>query len=129
MTIHHVGIAVSDRAAAERAFYAPVLGALGFERQAGEGPVAVWRHPQSGVAVHLLQGAVPVHAPDDPRAPVDHTAFRAPDRAAVDRIHADLQARGAQVLGEPRAIPQFGPTYYALFVRDPDGRLVEIVHD
>lgn len=128
MTIHHVGIAVSDRDGAERAFYAPLLGGLGYARQASHGPVTVWRH-RPGHAVHLLEGEVVVHRSDDVRAPVDHPAFRADSRATIDRIHRDLVRLGTEIVGPPREIPQFGPGCYAMFVRDPEGRLVELVHD
>lgn len=129
MSIHHVAITVSDPERAEAAFYRCVLAALGFVRQDGAGPVTIWRNPANDVSVHMLGAAdVHVHKPADPRAAVDHTAFRAASRAVVDRIHAELGAIGAETFGPPRELPQFGPTYYALFARDPDGRLVEFVH-
>lgn len=57
-----------------------------------------------------------------------HVAFTAPDRAAVDRVHAEAVAAGAEVLHAPREWPEYHPTYYAVFVRDPDGNNVEAVH-
>lgn len=129
MSIHHVAITVSDPERAEAAFYRCVLAALGFVRQGRTGAVTIWRDPASDVAVHMLAAAeVHVHKPADPRAAVDHTAFRAASRAVIDRIHAELSAIGAEIFGPPRELPQFGPTHYALFARDPDGRLVELVH-
>ncbi|MBN8944126.1 MAG: VOC family protein [Rhizobiales bacterium] len=129
MSIHHVAITVSDPERAEAAFYRCVLAALGFVRQDGTGPATIWRNPASDVAVHMLGVTdMHVHKPADPRAAVDHTAFRAASRGVIDQIHAALAALGAEILGPPRELPQFGPTYYALFARDPDGRLVELVH-
>jgi catechol 2,3-dioxygenase-like lactoylglutathione lyase family enzyme len=56
-----------------------------------------------------------------------HIAFAAVDRACVDAFFAAATAAGAQVLHEPRVWPQYHPTYYGAFVRDPDGNNVEAV--
>jgi len=59
-----------------------------------------------------------------------HIAFTATDRAAVDAFHAAAAAHGAEVLHAPRLWPEYHPTYFAAFVRDPDGNNVEAVcHD
>ncbi len=57
-----------------------------------------------------------------------HVAFRAPDRAAVDAVHAAAAAAGAEILHAPREWPEYHPGYYAVFLRDPDGHNVEAVH-
>ena len=57
-----------------------------------------------------------------------HLALRAPDRAAVDAVHAAAVAAGAQVLHPPRVWPEYHPGYYGVFLRDPDGNNVEAVH-
>ncbi len=56
-----------------------------------------------------------------------HIAFAATDRAAVRAFHVAAVARGSDVLHEPRVWPEYHPTYYAVFVRDPDGNNVEAV--
>jgi catechol 2,3-dioxygenase-like lactoylglutathione lyase family enzyme len=56
-----------------------------------------------------------------------HIAFRAPDRAAVRAFVEAARATGAEVLHEPRIWPEYHPTYYGGFVRDPDGNNVEAV--
>jgi catechol 2,3-dioxygenase-like lactoylglutathione lyase family enzyme len=56
-----------------------------------------------------------------------HIAFTAPDRAAVQAFFDAAVARGAEVLHEPRVWPEYHPTYYGAFVRDPDGNNVEAV--
>ncbi len=56
-----------------------------------------------------------------------HFAFAAPDRAAVHAFHEAALAAGAEVLHEPRLWTEYTPTYYAVFVRDPDGNNVEAV--
>src|SRR5690348_12219528 len=56
-----------------------------------------------------------------------HIAFAAPDRAAVDAFFEAAVSLGAEVLHAPRVWPEYHPTYYGAFVRDPDGNNVEAV--
>jgi len=58
--------------------------------------------------------------------PVDnpHYAFRAPDRATV-RICCELGGNLNALDREPALAPHVHPNYYAGYLRDPDGRLVE----
>jgi len=56
-----------------------------------------------------------------------HLAFRAADRAAVRAFVEAARATGAEVLHEPRVWEEYHPSYYAGFVRDPDGNNVEAV--
>jgi catechol 2,3-dioxygenase-like lactoylglutathione lyase family enzyme len=56
-----------------------------------------------------------------------HLAFGAPDRAAVLAFFDAAVEAGAEVLHEPRLWPEYHPTYYGAFVRDPDGNNVEAV--
>jgi catechol 2,3-dioxygenase-like lactoylglutathione lyase family enzyme len=56
-----------------------------------------------------------------------HIAFRGPDRASVRAFFETAVARGATVLHEPREWPEYHPSYYGAFVRDPDGNNVEAV--
>ena len=52
----------------------------------------------------------------------------APDRAAVDAVHAAAVGEGIEVLHAPREFPEYHPGYYGVFLRDPDGHNVEAVH-
>ena len=56
-----------------------------------------------------------------------HIAFAAPDRAAVLAFFDAAVAAGAEVLHQPRLWPEYHPSYFAAFVRDPDGNNVEAV--
>jgi catechol 2,3-dioxygenase-like lactoylglutathione lyase family enzyme len=56
-----------------------------------------------------------------------HLAFAAPDRAAVRAFFLAAVRSGAEVLHEPRLWPEYHPSYYGAFVRDPDGNNVEAV--
>jgi catechol 2,3-dioxygenase-like lactoylglutathione lyase family enzyme len=54
-------------------------------------------------------------------------AFAAANRAAVRAFFDTAVGQGATVLHEPRVWPEYHPTYYGAFVRDPDGNNVEAV--
>ncbi len=56
-----------------------------------------------------------------------HIAFTAADRAAVHAFFDAALSIGAEPLHEPQLWPQYHPTYYGAFVRDPDGNNVEAV--
>ncbi|MCG5468725.1 VOC family protein [Micromonospora sp. LAH09] len=56
-----------------------------------------------------------------------HVAFTADDRATVQAFHDAAVKAGAEVLHAPRVWPEYHPTYFAAFVRDPDGNNVEAV--
>ena len=56
-----------------------------------------------------------------------HIAFEAPDRQRVRAFFEAAQAVGAEVLHGPRLWPEYHPSYYGAFVRDPDGNNIEAV--
>jgi catechol 2,3-dioxygenase-like lactoylglutathione lyase family enzyme len=63
-------------------------------------------------------------------AGVNHVAFRAASRAAVDRfVQEFLDARGIPALyGGPREYPEYRPGYYAVFFEDPDRLKLELAY-
>ena len=115
--LDHVGLAVSDLAAA-RAFYAAALEPLGFGVvMEFPGVIALGLPQQPELWMH--QGA--------PSAPI-HIAFHAADRERVDAFHAAAMAAGGTDNGAPGVRPQYHPGYYGAYVLDPDGNNVEAVH-
>jgi catechol 2,3-dioxygenase-like lactoylglutathione lyase family enzyme len=56
-----------------------------------------------------------------------HFAFVAPDRATVSAFFEAATGLGAEVLHRPRVWPEYHASYFAAFVRDPDGNNVEAV--
>src|SRR4051812_17171452 len=114
---HHVQIAVSDFAASLR-FWKAALEPLGLVAQhvdeaaksAGFGPPG---------APKLWIG---VGSPS--KGPV-HLALEAKDASAVKQFHAAALAAGGRDHGAPGPRPDYGPTYWAAFVIDPDGNNVE----
>jgi catechol 2,3-dioxygenase-like lactoylglutathione lyase family enzyme len=122
--IDHLGLQVRD-VKASLDFYLRVFAPIGMREMlrfphnddivvglAGpEGPPDFWLSPPTGTETREL-----------------HIAFRAPDRDAVDAVHAAAVAAGADVLHAPREWPEYHPGYYGVFLRDLDGHNVEAVH-
>ena len=65
-------------------------------------------------------------APGEPSTNV-HFAFAAGSRDLVDSSWAAGRDGGHEIDRAPALMPQIHAHYYAGFLRDPDGRLVEIV--
>jgi catechol 2,3-dioxygenase-like lactoylglutathione lyase family enzyme len=62
----------------------------------------------------------------DPGGRQTHLALRVEDEATVQRGYEFAAARGAEILHEPRLWPEYGPDYYAVFIRDPAGNNLEL---
>jgi catechol 2,3-dioxygenase-like lactoylglutathione lyase family enzyme len=115
---NHIGLKVKDIDASVR-FYQAALAGLGHvlcsrdDSGAGFGPSgapALWLYPAKGATG---SGA--------------HVAFDAKNQAAVDRFHAGGLKAGGHDNGKPGLRADYGPTYYAAFLIDPDGNNVEAV--
>lgn len=110
-----------DRA---RRFYDPVMAALGLARRAtepdeigyaapGDARCRLWvTRPYDRKAATVGNGSMP--------------AFIAATRAAVDAFHAAAVANGGTDEGAPGLRPH-GPSFYATYVRDPDGNKLSAV--
>ncbi|SRR5579871_675301 len=122
--LDHLGLQVRD-VTASLEFYLRAFAPVGMRE-------AMWFPDGDGIVVGL---SGPDGVPDFWLSPARraetrelHVAFRAPDRAAVDAVHAAAAAAGAEILHAPREWPEYHPGYYAVFLRDPDGHNVEAVH-
>jgi catechol 2,3-dioxygenase-like lactoylglutathione lyase family enzyme len=56
-----------------------------------------------------------------------HYAFRVEHREEVDAFHAAALAAGGKDHGPPGPRPDYGPSYYAAFVKDGEGNNIEVV--
>jgi catechol 2,3-dioxygenase-like lactoylglutathione lyase family enzyme len=54
-----------------------------------------------------------------------HLAFRAKNRADVDRFHREGLEWGGRDNGAPGVRRDYSPNYYAAFLLDPDGHNIE----
>ncbi|MEZ4451363.1 MAG: VOC family protein [Nannocystaceae bacterium] len=114
--IDHLNLPVRDLARSAR-FYAAALAPLGAGVVA-ESPESVGLGRPDAPQIWLAPAA---------EVPALHLAFVAADRAAVRRFHAAALAAGATDHGAPGLRADYSPTYYAAFVRDPDGHNIEAV--
>jgi len=127
--VHHIDLTVRDLAASTP-FYEALLGFLGYTRVKHEADLQVWDLVEGG----RLLGGVALRAAHSARphdrysAGLHHLAFHAADRADVDRAHVVMKEQGAVILDAPADYPQYGAGYYAVFVADPDGLKLEVVH-
>lgn len=62
----------------------------------------------------------------DPDGRQTHLAIRVEDEATVRLGHEVATSLGAEILHEPRLWPEYGPGYYAVFIRDPAGNNLEL---
>jgi catechol 2,3-dioxygenase-like lactoylglutathione lyase family enzyme len=68
-----------------------------------------------------------LYASKDAKSPGVHIAFRAENRAAVDRFFKKGIENGGKDNGQPGVRADYSPSYYAAFLIDPDGNNVEAV--
>jgi catechol 2,3-dioxygenase-like lactoylglutathione lyase family enzyme len=107
----HIGLKVKDLDAAVR-FYEAALEPLGCVKgSSGEGYAGLG--PKDNPGLWLYAGGGP--------GPGAHLAFRAKDRSAVDAFHQAGLRDGGRDNGAPGVRPDYGPTYYAAFLIDPEG--------
>ena len=117
--LNHISIGVASVPKA-KAFYDATLLALGYKclsedaNTLGYGDITVefW----------VLKAGRPV--PDDSNSGL-HICFTAYTRDGVNRFHAAGLGHGGGDIGQPGPRLDFGPNYYAAFLKDPDGYRVE----
>lgn len=97
-------------------FYADLLAPLGYALKVDA--LAKGFGDGKGLDFFLVEG--------EPSTNV-HFAFAAESRAVVDAIYAIGAAAGHRLDRAPELAPHIHANYYAGYLRDPDGRLVEFV--
>jgi catechol 2,3-dioxygenase-like lactoylglutathione lyase family enzyme len=120
--IDHISIAVRDLKAAER-FYSALLATLGLSKLREWPDAAIgygkkypefWINARSAMAPVAADSGV-------------HICLRAASAEAVDAFHAAALAGGAASDGAPGYRAEYNASYYAAFIRDPDGNRMEAV--
>ncbi|MFV3128866.1 VOC family protein [Niveispirillum sp. KHB5.9] len=114
--IDHIELKTADLPASLH-FYATLLAPLGYRLEV-DGAVKGFGDGKT-LDFFLALGEVPARDV--------HYAFNSPDRAMVDRIYAVGVQAGLALDRAPSLMAHVHPNYYAGFLRDPDGRLVEFV--
>jgi catechol 2,3-dioxygenase-like lactoylglutathione lyase family enzyme len=114
----HVSIKVRDFPKS-LAFYRAALAPLGYQAQhVDEAGRSAGFGPLGSVGLWIAEG--------EPRASA-HLAFKSSDRASVSRFFEAAVRSGGRDNGKPGPRPDYGETYYAAYVLDPDGNNVEAV--
>ena len=117
--LDHVSIGVRD-IARTRAFYVAVFTPLGYRcLSAGETSLGYGKE-----SVVFWIGASEAPVAPDMRSGL-HFCFSAPTRASVDAFHRAALAQGGRDNGPPGLRKDYGDSYYAAFVIDPDGYRIE----
>lgn len=109
------------------AFYDPVMAVIGHVRipeYDAHGSSAAWGLDDPGPHLWVTEPF------DDQPASAGNgsmVSFLAGSRAAVDAFHQAALAFGGSDAGAPGPRPQYGPQFYAAYVRDPDGNKLNAV--
>jgi len=120
--IDHTSIAVRDLKKGE-AFYAALLAPLGLAKLR-EWPDAAIGFGKKYPEFWINRRAAMDRVADDSGV---HICLRAPSAKAVDAFHAAALKAGGTSDGAPGVRPEYHQTYYAAFIRDPDGNRIEAV--
>jgi catechol 2,3-dioxygenase-like lactoylglutathione lyase family enzyme len=120
--LSHLSLGVRDLEQAA-AFYQKVLAPLGYVCLFAKDHAVGFGEPGRLDELALFAKSQESAAP----GPGFHLAFTAPSRDSVDAFHVAAIAAGATDAGVPGLRPQYGATYYAAFVVDPDGHKLEAV--
>jgi glyoxylase I family protein len=129
--VDHVDLVVSS---IERSlpFYRGLLGPLGWigvveqEGEQGETIHYLWG-PDWGGSLGLRERRSQGGAVDRYALGLHHLAFEAPHRAAVDEAARWVRDHGGEIEGGPGE-RHYTPGYYAVFLYDPDGIKLEVLH-
>jgi catechol 2,3-dioxygenase-like lactoylglutathione lyase family enzyme len=120
--LDHVSLGTGDLARAT-AFWDAALAPLGIVR--------VWTHSDAvGYGPPGSDDRLAIKARPGFTAPGSgfHLALTASTRAAVKAFFQAAIDHGGRSDGDPGSRPQYGATYYAAFVIDPDGHRIEAVY-
>jgi len=116
--LDHLNLMVAD-VGRSRGFYEALLVPFGYRVNRNFGEVAVGL----GGGLYAVLALVRCESPVQPI----HLAFRLETRAEVDGFYAAALSLGAADNGAPGLRPHYHESYYAAFIRDPDGHNLEAV--
>lgn len=118
--IDHISIGVADLARAGR-FYDAALAPLGYARvSASDAAIGYGTDGSASLWVQVARKPVPA----DPESGL-HICLGAPTRRSVQAFHKAGIAAGGRDNGKAGLRPDYGASYYAAFMIDPDGYRIE----
>jgi catechol 2,3-dioxygenase-like lactoylglutathione lyase family enzyme len=115
----HISIGVRSIAAA-KAFYDAALMPLGYTCLRARDTWLGYGKERVMFSIRASESPVPA----DPKSGL-HFCLIAPTRASVERFHAAALSSGGRDNGKPGLRTDYGPTYFAAYVLDPDGYRLE----
>lgn len=118
VVLDHISVQVRDMKRA-RKFYERALGAIGMHVNMDFSPEAFGMGSKEENIFWL--------AHDKKAHGRGHYALRVGRRRDVDAFHRAALEAGGEENGEPGLRPDYGPNYYAAFVRDLEGNNIEVV--
>jgi catechol 2,3-dioxygenase-like lactoylglutathione lyase family enzyme len=127
MPLGHLGINVSDLAAAKR-YYDLVMPLLSYETFIASDDEFAYRPVDDKPGTFLFfYPATEAGNYSRHREGLQHLAFMVKTRAEVHAAYDAIVALGSEVLFAPNEFPQYHPGYYAAFWQDPFGHMLEAV--
>jgi catechol 2,3-dioxygenase-like lactoylglutathione lyase family enzyme len=117
--IHHVSIGVRN-VGKTKAFYDAALAPIGYSCLSSDD--ASLGYGKDTVAFWISLSESPVVA--DPKSGL-HFCFVAPTRRSVEAFYKAALATGGRDTGKPGLRADYGPSYFAAYVIDPDGYRIE----
>jgi catechol 2,3-dioxygenase-like lactoylglutathione lyase family enzyme len=115
--LDHIGVNVRDLRAARR-FYTAALGAIGMR---------INMDVRSAFGMGSRTEKIFWLGRDPKASGGGHFALRVDHREEVDAFHAAALSAGGTDNGRPGPRPDYGPSYYAAFVKDPEENNIEVV--
>ena len=117
VALDHISCAVRDLKAA-REFYGAALGAIGMK---------INMDVSSAFGMGSRNEKVFWLSRDRRAGGGGHYAFRVDHREEVDAFYGAALGAGGKDNGKPGLRPDYGPSYYAAFVKDSEGNNIEVV--
>ncbi|KAF0240880.1 MAG: ribosomal protein L11 [Planctomycetota bacterium] len=125
---HHMDLNVTSLEES-RLFYSRVLPRFGFERGESGNGWLIFTHGDFYLTLAQAKDPWRSHGFHRKRAGVNHLAFAAPSREAVDVLHEWLMWEGISVLyGGPKEMGTEEKPNYAVYFEDPDRMKLEYVY-
>ncbi len=127
--VHHFQIQVSN-IQKSATFYGELLGRLGFTKVFETQGMVEWQEEGTRIIVTQCPKRFLAEGYHRKRVGLNHLAFRAPSRAAVDELYRNyLVPNKIPVLyGGPKEWKDYDPSYYAVYFEDPDRIKLELVY-
>jgi catechol 2,3-dioxygenase-like lactoylglutathione lyase family enzyme len=122
---NYVTLGAND-AEVSNAFYDAVLATIGWKSHMG---FPGWRaYSKDGAGAGLTVWVCkPFNGEPASAGNGSMLAFAAANHAEVDAFHAAAMAHGGSDEGPPGLRPDYGPTWYAAYLRDPTGNKLAVV--